>query len=111
MIQALLRETVAEYESRRPTPWKYEVPIEFHHGLARGVLGFEIEILDAVAAFKLSQDKPNPDRWRVADALAASADSAEVEVGLRKLAATTRRVGGHADSRVRHPTQPAAMRR
>ena len=80
MIQALLRETVAEYESRRPTPWKYEVPIEFHNGLARGVLGFEIEILDAVAAFKLSQDKPNPDRRRVADALAASADSAEVEI-------------------------------
>jgi predicted FMN-binding regulatory protein PaiB len=46
-----LRETVAEYESRREAPWTYSVPDSFHGGLARGVVGFEIAIIELSAAF------------------------------------------------------------
>jgi transcriptional regulator len=81
LIEALLHETVAEYESRRSTPWPYDPEAQFHSRLARAVAGFEIEIDEIAAAFKLSQDKPEPDRLNVIAALAASDDGSCRAIG------------------------------
>jgi len=71
-IETLLHETVREYESRRCTPWPYRPEPAFHAGLAHAVRGFELEIHQLEAAFKLSQDKPDADRLSVIEALAGS---------------------------------------
>jgi transcriptional regulator len=79
LIEWLLAETVAEYESRRPAPWEYDVPASFHTGLG-GVVGFEIKINSIEGAFKLCQDKQETDRRGLIDALAVAGDSSVREI-------------------------------
>ena len=71
-IETLLHETVREYESRRYALWPYRPDPAFHAGLVRAVRGFELEIPQLEAAFKLSQDKPDADRLNIIEALAGS---------------------------------------
>lgn len=74
----LLRETVAEYDSRIAHEWQYDPPPEFHQGLARGVAAFEIVPTRIEGAFKLSPDKPVGDRQRVIAAWPADPETAEL---------------------------------
>jgi len=80
LIDWLLRETVAEYESRREAAWTYDAPGKFHHRLARGFVGFEIEISELAAAFKLRHDKPEPNKRSVIGALGSAPDSGQREI-------------------------------
>ena len=53
-------------------PWRAEeVPSALWDGLAKGIVGFELEIRAWRPTFKLSQNKPPEERARVADALDA----------------------------------------
>lgn len=58
-------------------PWKPEdVPADYWNQLARGIVGFELEIRAWRPTFKLSQNKPPEERLRVADALEAQGSPA-----------------------------------
>lgn len=58
-------------------PWRPgEVPPEVWNGLARGIVGFELEVLAWRPTFKLSQNKPVEERLRVASALEAQGSPA-----------------------------------
>ena len=68
-----LLETIGEREEAKiaaGTPWQpREVPTELWDKLARGIVGFEMEIRVWRPTFKLSQNKPPEERLRVAHAL------------------------------------------
>jgi transcriptional regulator len=58
-------------------PWRAEeVPQKLWDGLARGIVGFEMEVRAWRPTFKLSQNKPAEERLRVADALEAQGSPA-----------------------------------
>jgi len=58
-------------------PWRpEEVPVELWSKLARGIVGFELEVRAWRPTFKLSQNKPAEERLRVADALEAQGSPA-----------------------------------
>jgi transcriptional regulator len=78
-LHALL-ETIGEQQEARIAagePWR---PEEVEQGrwnqLARGIVGFELEIRAWRPTFKLSQNKPDEERLRVADALEAQGSPA-----------------------------------
>lgn len=77
----LLRESVATYEAPRAEPWRMELPEEWLARLMRGIVGFEIEIHRLEGKWKLSQNRPEGDRARVAGELLRSEDAAERETG------------------------------
>jgi transcriptional regulator len=59
------------------TPWRpEEVPQELWDKLAKGIVGFELEVRAWRPTFKLSQNKPVEERLRVADALEAQGSPA-----------------------------------
>lgn len=58
-------------------PWRAEeVPQKLWDGLARGIVGFEIDVRAWRPTLKLSQNKPPEERLRVADALEAHGSAA-----------------------------------
>ena len=58
-------------------PWcAEEVPQTLWDGLARGIVGFEMDVRAWRPTFKLSQNKPADERLRVADALEAQGSPA-----------------------------------
>jgi transcriptional regulator len=58
-------------------PWRAEeVPQKLWDGLAKGIVGFEMEVRAWRPTFKLSQNKPPEERLRVADALEAQGSPA-----------------------------------
>ena len=75
-----LLETIGERQEARITagePWRPEqVPAELWDKLARGIVGFELEVRAWRPTFKLSQNKPAEERLRVADALEANGSPA-----------------------------------
>ena len=77
--RALLETIGARQEARIATgePWRPEdVPQDLWDRLAKGIVGFEMEIRAWRPTFKLSQNKPPEERLRVADALAAQGSPA-----------------------------------
>ncbi|WEK48120.1 MAG: FMN-binding negative transcriptional regulator [Candidatus Andeanibacterium colombiense] len=55
------------------TPWTPDsVPQDYWDRLIRGITGFEMEVLAWRPTFKLSQNKPEADRARIAEALEAN---------------------------------------
>jgi transcriptional regulator len=75
-----LLETIGERQEARIAegePWRpEEVPQPLWNQLARGIVGFELEIRAWRPTFKLSQNKPPEERLRVADALEAQGSPA-----------------------------------
>ena len=75
-----LLETIGEQQEARIAagqPWRPEdVPQELWNKLARGIVGFELEIRAWRPTFKLSQNKPVEERLRVADSLEAQGSPA-----------------------------------
>jgi transcriptional regulator len=62
-------------EAGSPAPWSTDdAPMDFIHALARGVVGLELAIERVEVKRKLSQNRPEPDRLGVIDALSASDD-------------------------------------
>ena len=75
-----LLETIGERQEARIAagePWRpEEVPQDLWDKLARGIVGFELEVRAWRPTFKLSQNKPAEERLRVADALEAQGSPA-----------------------------------
>jgi len=71
-LLALVRELTAVYEAPRPEPWRMDLPEDWLRNLARGIVGFELEITRLEGKWKLSQNRPEEDRERVAAALSES---------------------------------------
>jgi len=78
-LHGLLEAIGARQEARIESgePWRpEEVPQNLWNQLARGIVGFEMEIRAWRPTFKLSQNKPPEERLRVADALEAQGSPA-----------------------------------
>jgi transcriptional regulator len=75
-----LLEAIGEREEARigsGEPWRpEEVDPDFWNKLAKGIVGFEMEVRAWRPTFKLSQNKPPEERSRVADALEANGSPA-----------------------------------
>jgi transcriptional regulator len=73
----ILRLTIDEYESARPTPWREELPAEHKAAMMKAIVGFEIEITRVEAKFKLSQNRRPEDIAGAAAALSQSENQTE----------------------------------
>lgn len=72
-LEDLLRAMTRLHEADQPSPWQADLEPERRARLFGMIIGFEIEVTDIQAKFKLSQNRPAEDRRRVADALDGSA--------------------------------------
>ena len=78
-LHGLLEAIGERQEARieRGEPWRPgEVPQDLWDKLARGIVGFEMDVRAWRPTFKLSQNKPPEERLRVADALEAQGSPA-----------------------------------
>jgi transcriptional regulator len=60
---------VARFESSRPAPWRLQLEGARLDAMVGAIVAFEIEIERIDAKFKLSQNRDEADRRRVASAL------------------------------------------
>lgn len=74
-LDSLLQAMTHAHEAKLPNPWLPVMDAERKARLYGMIVGFEIEVTDIQAKFKLSQNRPEEDRARVADALAASGEA------------------------------------
>ena len=73
--RGLLARTVARYEGTGDGAWSMDgLPEDYVAGMLRGLVAFEIEIARIEGKFKLSQNRPEEDRRRVAAALGKGDD-------------------------------------
>lgn len=79
-LEALLERQTHAYEQSMPRPWKPDLVGERRSKLLGMIVGFEIEISDIQAKFKLSQNRPAEDRSRVIAELNCSTNQTEVAV-------------------------------
>jgi len=81
-LSALLAELGSTYEEG-PEPWRYEaLPDDYRRRMLRGIVGFEIAVERLEGKFKLSQNRGEADRARVAAALERSADPVARDLAL-----------------------------
>lgn len=73
--RGLLARTVARFEGTGDGAWSMAgLPEEYVAGMLRGLVAFEIELARIEGKFKLSQNRPEEDRRRVAAALEGGRD-------------------------------------
>ena len=82
-LASLLDAMTRVHEAALPEPWQEDMTTERRARLFGMIVGFEIAITDIQAKFKLSQNRPEQDRKRVATALARSGN--ETEAALARL--------------------------
>jgi transcriptional regulator len=70
---ATLQKMVARFESSRPAPWRLQLEGARLDAMVGAIVAFEIEIERIDAKFKLSQNRDEADRRRVASALRSEA--------------------------------------
>jgi transcriptional regulator len=81
-LSALLAELGSTYEEG-PEPWRYEaLPDDYRRRMLRGIVGFEVAVERLEGKFKLSQNRDEADRTRVAAALGRSADPVARDLAL-----------------------------
>jgi transcriptional regulator len=68
-LEDITRRLVHTFESPRATPWRLDLPANFHQQMLRAIVGFEIDIERLSGKFKLSQNRTVDDRRRVIAAL------------------------------------------
>lgn len=90
-LEALLEAMTRMHEGKIAAPRQSDPSPEYKAKLLGMLVGFEIEVTDIQAKFKLSQNRPEEDRVRVATSLAASGDEAS-----RGVAQLMRERGGTA---------------
>lgn len=73
-IERILERTVERFERNEPQPWSYSIPEDFRKRLTRAIVGFEIEIQEWDAKFKLSQNRSPEDRAGVIEGLKTRGD-------------------------------------
>lgn len=79
-LESLLERQTQVYEQHQSTPWEPNLAGERRTKLLGMIVGFEIEISDIQAKFKLSQNRSVEDRLRVVAELEKSTNSLEVSV-------------------------------
>ena len=79
-LEALVERLTHVYESHMPSPWKPNLAGEQRTKLLNTIVGFEIEITDIQAKFKLSQNRPPEDQQSVVEKLGQSNNQTEVAV-------------------------------
>jgi transcriptional regulator len=81
-LDALLRDSVAQYESALPRPWSTgALPAELMTKLRAAIVGFEMEIARLDGKWKLGQNRSAEDLAGAARALLSSADTDGVAIG------------------------------
>jgi transcriptional regulator len=77
-LEAFLHAAIAKHEGRLDgTPWQAEESSEkVWAGLFKGIVGFELAVLEQRPTFKLSQNKTREERARMAEGLAAAGHGA-----------------------------------
>jgi transcriptional regulator len=68
-LLAILRRSVATYESPRPAPWPFDESAAHVGNMLKAIVGFRIEITRLEGKWKLSQNHSEARRRRVAEAL------------------------------------------
>lgn len=79
-LEALVERLTHAYESHMPSPWKPNLLGQRRSKLLSMIVGFEIEITDIQAKFKLSQNRPPKDQRRVVQELSQSNNQTEAAV-------------------------------
>jgi transcriptional regulator len=79
-LEALVERLTHVYESHMPSPWKPNLAGERRTKLLNMIVGFEIEIADIQAKFKLSQNRPHEDQQSVVEKLSSSGNQIETAV-------------------------------
>jgi transcriptional regulator len=79
-LRAILDRLVDTHEAARTPPWRMDLSEDYLDRMVRAIVGFEIEITRLEGKLKLSQNRGEGDRRRVAAELAASDDPLSVEV-------------------------------
>jgi len=74
-LEALVERLTQVHEAGRDTPWSPALTGERRSRLLGAIVGFEIQVTEIQAKFKLSQNRPNEDQQRVALALSRSPDA------------------------------------
>jgi transcriptional regulator len=79
-LEALVEQLTHIHEAHMPIPWKPSLSGEQRTKLLSMIVGFEIEITDIQAKFKLSQNRPPEDQRNVLEELAKSGNQSNVAV-------------------------------
>jgi transcriptional regulator len=80
-LRHLLRRLSERHEAASPAPWRLDgLPDDYLNGMLQGILGFEIAVSRLEGKYKLSQNRPEADRPRIAAALEARGDPDAVAV-------------------------------
>lgn len=75
-LQSILKRTVAQFEGQSPQAWTLDsMPLDALRSLARGIVGFRIDIDRVEAGYKLSQNKVAADVAAIAHTLGDSTDA------------------------------------
>ncbi|MBS1755090.1 MAG: FMN-binding negative transcriptional regulator [Ferruginibacter sp.] len=77
---ALIEKTVQCFEAAYQQQWN-TVPEKFRTGMLNGIVGFEIEVTDLQAKYKLSQNRSSAEKKKIIDELSKSNDSATMAIG------------------------------
>jgi transcriptional regulator len=81
-LHSHLRSLVEKHESRFAEQWRLEsLPADYVTKMMKGVVGFEIEITRLTGKFKMSQNRSEGERERIAAELKACHDDMLQEVG------------------------------
>ena len=84
----LLENSINSFEESYKTQWD-NLPNDYKLGMAKGIVGFEIEVTDLQAKKKLSQNKTANEQANIINSLSASTDTNE------KLIADYMKTNGH----------------
>ena len=79
-LEALLERQTHVYEQQQPKPWKPDLAGERRAKLLGMIVGFEVDISDIQAKFKLSQNRSAEDQLRVIEQLESSGNSMATSV-------------------------------
>ena len=79
-VWALLLDLVRAHESPRADRWTPDLPADYLQRMVAGVVAFELRIERLEGKFKLSQNRPESDRTRVAAALEADGSQIGAEL-------------------------------
>ncbi|MDD5404192.1 MAG: FMN-binding negative transcriptional regulator [Sulfuricella sp.] len=79
-LEALVEQLTHIHESHMPSPWKPNLAGERRTKLLNMIVGFEIEVTDIQAKFKLSQNRPPEDQQNVIEKLSQSSNQTEAAV-------------------------------
>ncbi|MBL8670055.1 MAG: FMN-binding negative transcriptional regulator [Alphaproteobacteria bacterium] len=82
-LRALVEALTATHEAGRAAPWKVsDAPDDFIAAQLRGIVGVEIPIARSEGKWKVSQNRPAPDRAGVVEGLRAQGASGEAMAAL-----------------------------